>query len=89
MVMDFLSFFKNEGSLLCAIDESNDHVLSVWNWQKEKKIAETKVKDGKTNKCVFKKNITDCFEMVKKVWVRVGWQNSVIPNHYDCLIRLG
>lgn len=25
------------------MDDANDHILSVWNWQKEKKLAEVKV----------------------------------------------
>eukprot|EP00069_Balaena_mysticetus_P009896 bmy_06565T0 len=33
---------SNGGNLLCAVDESNDHMLSVWDWAKE-----TKVVDGK------------------------------------------
>lgn len=30
-------------SLLAAIDESYDHVLSVWNWERGIKVAEIKV----------------------------------------------
>ncbi|XP_033628901.1 77 kDa echinoderm microtubule-associated protein-like isoform X3 [Asterias rubens] len=30
------------GDKLLAIDDSNEHVLSVWNWAKEKKLAESK-----------------------------------------------
>ncbi|KAE8584882.1 hypothetical protein XENTR_v10021146 [Xenopus tropicalis] len=38
-----LSFSKTDGgSLLCACDESGDHVLSVWQWQRENKITEVK-----------------------------------------------
>uniref|UniRef100_A0A8C3FFU0 EMAP like 2 n=1 Tax=Chrysemys picta bellii TaxID=8478 RepID=A0A8C3FFU0_CHRPI len=33
---------SNGGGLLCAVDESNEHVLSVWDWQKEQKIADVK-----------------------------------------------
>jgi hypothetical protein len=25
------------------VDDANDHILSVWNWQKEKQLAEVKV----------------------------------------------
>lgn len=28
---------------MCAVDDANDHILSVWNWQKEKQLAEVKV----------------------------------------------
>ncbi|KAM7340171.1 hypothetical protein ACRRTK_000786 [Alexandromys fortis] len=33
---------KNGGNLLCAVDESNDHVLSVWDWAKESKVVDSK-----------------------------------------------
>lgn len=41
----FRPFFppQNGGGLLCAVDDSNDHVLSVWDWQKEQKLADVKV----------------------------------------------
>ncbi|XKL65549.1 hypothetical protein PGB90_008969 [Kerria lacca] len=41
-----LSFSKTDGgSLLCAVDEANDHNISVWDWQRNDKgyrITETK-----------------------------------------------
>ncbi|XP_028133736.1 echinoderm microtubule-associated protein-like 2 isoform X1 [Diabrotica virgifera virgifera] len=40
-----LSFGKADGSLLVAIDEAPDHIISVWDWQKGEhgyKITETK-----------------------------------------------
>ncbi|XP_036992704.2 echinoderm microtubule-associated protein-like 2 isoform X2 [Artibeus jamaicensis] len=33
---------SNGGNLLCAVDESNDHVLSVWDWAKEAKVVDSK-----------------------------------------------
>ncbi|XP_033621744.1 echinoderm microtubule-associated protein-like 2 isoform X5 [Fukomys damarensis] len=33
---------SNGGNLLCAMDESNDHMLSVWDWTKEAKVVEAK-----------------------------------------------
>ncbi|XP_074872348.1 echinoderm microtubule-associated protein-like 2 isoform X1 [Carettochelys insculpta] len=33
---------SNGGGLLCAVDDANEHVLSVWDWQKEQKIADVK-----------------------------------------------
>ncbi|XP_071075858.1 echinoderm microtubule-associated protein-like 2 isoform X3 [Desmodus rotundus] len=33
---------SNGGNLLCAVDESNDHVLSVWDWAKEAKLVDSK-----------------------------------------------
>lgn len=35
--------WQNGGSHLCAVDDSNDHVLSVWDWQKEERLADVKV----------------------------------------------
>lgn len=29
--------------MLCAVDDSNDHVLSAWDWQREDRLAEVKV----------------------------------------------
>lgn len=34
---------QNGGNLLCAVDESNDHMLSVWDWAKEAKVVDSKV----------------------------------------------
>ncbi|XP_072545780.1 echinoderm microtubule-associated protein-like 1 isoform X2 [Salminus brasiliensis] len=45
-----LSFSKsNGGSWLCVVDDSNDHVLSVWDWQREERLAEVKC----SNESVF------------------------------------
>ncbi|XP_067336877.1 echinoderm microtubule-associated protein-like 1 isoform X5 [Channa argus] len=45
-----LAFSKsNGGNTLCAVDDSNDHVLSVWDWQREDKLAEVKC----SNESVF------------------------------------
>ena len=35
--------FQNGGNTLCVVDDSNDHVLSVWDWQREDRLAEVKV----------------------------------------------
>lgn len=38
-----LAFSKsNGGNTLCVVDDSNDHVLSVWDWQREDRLAEVK-----------------------------------------------
>ncbi|XP_060712147.1 echinoderm microtubule-associated protein-like 2 isoform X1 [Hemiscyllium ocellatum] len=38
-----VSFSKSNGGVhLCAVDDSNEHVLSVWDWQKELKVADVK-----------------------------------------------
>ena len=42
----YLFFFQDGGTLLCAVDEANDHNISVWEWQrgdKGHKVTETKV----------------------------------------------
>ncbi|KAM6203119.1 echinoderm microtubule-associated protein-like 1 isoform 3-T3 [Rhynchocyon petersi] len=45
-----IAFSKsNGGSNLCAVDDSNDHVLSVWDWQKEGRLADVKC----SNEAVF------------------------------------
>ncbi|XP_052476132.1 echinoderm microtubule-associated protein-like 1 isoform X6 [Carassius gibelio] len=45
-----LSFSKsNGGSWLCVVDDSSDHVLSVWDWQREERLAEVK----SSNESVF------------------------------------
>lgn len=31
------------GALLAAVDDSYEHTLSIWDWQRKKKITETKV----------------------------------------------
>lgn len=41
-----LYLFQNGGSNLCSVDDSNDHVLSVWDWQREEKLADVKVLCG-------------------------------------------
>ncbi|KAB1273690.1 Echinoderm microtubule-associated protein-like 2 [Camelus dromedarius] len=33
---------SNGGNLLCVVDESNDHMLSVWDWAKETKVVDSK-----------------------------------------------
>nr|CAB3242502.1 echinoderm microtubule-associated protein-like 2 [Phallusia mammillata] len=53
-----LSFSKIDGgTYLCAVDESNDHVLSVWNWEKETKIAETKSWKDPVLSCEFNPHV--------------------------------
>ncbi|KAM8915149.1 echinoderm microtubule-associated protein-like 1 isoform 7-T7 [Spinachia spinachia] len=45
-----LAFSKsNGGNTLCVVDDSNDHVLSVWEWQREDRLAEVKC----SNESVF------------------------------------
>lgn len=40
----YLSPPQNGGAYLCAVDDANDHILSVWDWQKEKQTADVKVR---------------------------------------------
>ncbi|XP_039596876.1 echinoderm microtubule-associated protein-like 1 isoform X5 [Polypterus senegalus] len=45
-----VSFSKsNGGSNLCMVDDSNDHILSVWDWQKVERLADVKC----SNEAVF------------------------------------
>ncbi|XP_039992654.1 echinoderm microtubule-associated protein-like 1 isoform X8 [Xiphias gladius] len=45
-----LSFSKsNGGNTLCVVDDSNDHVLSIWDWQRVDRLAEVKC----SNESVF------------------------------------
>uniref|UniRef100_A0ABI7ZHM6 EMAP like 1 n=1 Tax=Felis catus TaxID=9685 RepID=A0ABI7ZHM6_FELCA len=45
-----IAFSKsNGGSNLCAVDDSNEHVLSVWDWQKGERLADAKC----SNEAVF------------------------------------
>lgn len=38
-----LFFLKDSGIHLCVIDDSNEHMLTVWDCQKKSKVAEIKV----------------------------------------------
>uniref|UniRef100_A0A7N6AIK7 HELP domain-containing protein n=1 Tax=Anabas testudineus TaxID=64144 RepID=A0A7N6AIK7_ANATE len=44
---------SNGGTFLCAVDDANDHILSVWNWQKEKQLAEVKCSNDSVLGAVF------------------------------------
>ncbi|XP_041850692.1 echinoderm microtubule-associated protein-like 2 isoform X2 [Melanotaenia boesemani] len=49
-----VSFSKsNGGAFLCAVDDANDHILSVWNWQKEKQLADVKCSNDSVLAAVF------------------------------------
>uniref|UniRef100_A0A671QZZ2 Echinoderm microtubule-associated protein-like 1 n=1 Tax=Sinocyclocheilus anshuiensis TaxID=1608454 RepID=A0A671QZZ2_9TELE len=42
VVKNVFQNFQNGGSWLCVVDDSNDHILSVWDWQREERLAEVK-----------------------------------------------
>uniref|UniRef100_A0A8C2ZJI8 EMAP like 2 n=1 Tax=Cyclopterus lumpus TaxID=8103 RepID=A0A8C2ZJI8_CYCLU len=44
---------SNGGTFLCAVDDANDHILSVWNWQKEKQLADVKCSNDSVLGAVF------------------------------------
>ncbi|XP_051254537.1 echinoderm microtubule-associated protein-like 2 isoform X1 [Dicentrarchus labrax] len=44
---------SNGGTYLCAVDDANDHILSVWNWQKEKQLADVKCSNDSVLAAVF------------------------------------
>jgi hypothetical protein len=35
--------FQSRGGFLCVVDTSDKHVLSIWDWEKEKCVAKTTV----------------------------------------------
>ncbi|XP_071501023.1 77 kDa echinoderm microtubule-associated protein-like isoform X1 [Diadema antillarum] len=55
-----LSFSKlNVGLHLAAVDESNEHVLSLWDWKKEKKLSDVKSSQDPVLACEFHPNIEE------------------------------
>uniref|UniRef100_A0AAQ4NZC0 EMAP like 2 n=1 Tax=Gasterosteus aculeatus aculeatus TaxID=481459 RepID=A0AAQ4NZC0_GASAC len=44
---------SNGGTFLCAVDDANDHILTVWNWQKEKQLADVKCSNDSVLAAVF------------------------------------
>uniref|UniRef100_A0A7N8YIX1 EMAP like 2 n=1 Tax=Mastacembelus armatus TaxID=205130 RepID=A0A7N8YIX1_9TELE len=44
---------SNGGAFLCAVDDANDRILSVWNWQKEKQMADVKCSNDSVLAAVF------------------------------------
>lgn len=44
---------SNGGAHLCAVDDANEHILSVWDWQKEKQLAEVKCSNDSVLGAVF------------------------------------
>ena len=52
--IEVLYCIQDGGSLLVAVDEANEHVISVWEWDKGEKghkITETKVNLSSTVCC--------------------------------------
>ncbi|CAG0888088.1 unnamed protein product, partial [Cyprideis torosa] len=49
-----IAFSKvDNGSLVCAIDESNEHTISIWDWHRGHKITETKCSPDQVLCCEF------------------------------------
>eukprot|EP00054_Salpingoeca_dolichothecata_P027405 m.201004 g.201004 ORF g.201004 m.201004 type:complete len:1228 (-) comp25954_c0_seq3:39-3722(-) len=48
-----LAFAVHNPDLLAAVDTSNDHVISIWNWQKGVKLTETKGHGDMIYACAF------------------------------------
>uniref|UniRef100_A0A4W4HCC9 HELP domain-containing protein n=1 Tax=Electrophorus electricus TaxID=8005 RepID=A0A4W4HCC9_ELEEL len=44
---------SNGGAHMCAVDDANDHILSVWDWQKEKQLADVKCSNDSVLGAVF------------------------------------
>ena len=36
--------FQDGGAHVVGVDDGNDHILSVWEWENKKKVAEAKVR---------------------------------------------
>ena len=36
--------FQDGGAHVVGVDDGNDHILSVWEWESKKKVAEAKVR---------------------------------------------
>jgi WD40 repeat protein len=37
--------FSLDGETLLAVDESNEHMMSIWDWKKKRKLQETRVRN--------------------------------------------
>ncbi len=48
----FCCFLQDSGAFLCVIDDSNEHMLSVWDY-KGTKCAEVKVKKSQSSRLSF------------------------------------
>ncbi|XP_028817944.1 echinoderm microtubule-associated protein-like 2 isoform X1 [Denticeps clupeoides] len=44
---------SNGGAHLCVVDDANDHILSVWDWQKEKQLADVKCSNDSVFGAIF------------------------------------
>ncbi|CAD6191558.1 unnamed protein product [Caenorhabditis auriculariae] len=52
-----LSFSTTDvGAILACVDESTKHILSLWNWDKKKKLAETKAANDLVFECHWHPN---------------------------------
>lgn len=72
---------QDSGTHLAVIDDCNDHMLTVWDWQKKSKIAEIKVREtwgvflccailpkirkGFDDLVLEKKKMLDCFHLLQ------------------------
>ncbi|XP_056009046.1 echinoderm microtubule-associated protein-like 1 isoform X4 [Ostrea edulis] len=46
---------QSRGGFMCVVDTSDKHVLSIWDWEKEKAIAKTTTTTKTVNCCCFYK----------------------------------
>lgn len=79
-----ITFSKVDGgALLCAIDESMDHTISIWDWQKKERSA--KLTENKVTYCVLK-NIA-----IKIRAVEFAFENCHDPlksNAFPCALEV-
>ena len=53
-IIKFIKFnLQDNGQHLVAVDDANEHNLSVWDWDNKKKIAEAKVQYKHFDLCVM------------------------------------
>uniref|UniRef100_A0A1I8GES1 WD_REPEATS_REGION domain-containing protein n=1 Tax=Macrostomum lignano TaxID=282301 RepID=A0A1I8GES1_9PLAT len=85
-----LAFSRADGgNFLCAVDESNEHMISVWDWRKPHKLAETKTSGDPVLACEYHPldngSIVTCGKNQLTFWTIEGGQlskkNGIFEKH--------
>uniref|UniRef100_A0A0N5ASS5 HELP domain-containing protein n=1 Tax=Syphacia muris TaxID=451379 RepID=A0A0N5ASS5_9BILA len=62
-----VAFSRHDGGVLLAvIDDSYEHTLSIWDWQKQKKLVETKSANDQVFACEFHPYLKDSLVLYGK-----------------------
>ena len=79
---NFDLYSQDAGNQLAVVDESNEHILSVWDLTKDKprKITETKVGQGHGDK--YWKHQLTFPEIMLKIKPSLHWLHSMHTAHY-------